>query len=105
MSNLILPKKPKEKNIERSEQKLAHNERATKSDGLLQRSGEMLRDPGEEYLGSAVVHYYKSTFGDGLSCKTFARTGKAREAHVALGIVELQNKLMIMFGKTPKVNR
>lgn len=69
----------------------------------LKRAGEAARPPGYEYLGSAVVHYYKGTFEE----RTFtticqALVSKIEEGFADVGWKNLRKELMRKFGREEK---
>lgn len=74
---------------------------AQRSLDLIKKAGEHLREFGENYMGSAVVHYYQiGSDGQGeLRLKMQCNMGKLNEVQASFGMQALKRKLMDTFGR------
>lgn len=95
----IIDKLKKEKKIA-IEKTLNSDERTREAINILRFGGHKLCDWQEEYLGSAVVHFYRPVNKlDDLVIKTQTPIGTVNEVQAYLGLTELKRKMMAAFGR------
>lgn len=105
MSKLILPRNMKrEKNEELPQESLKN----LRSKELITTAGELLAQPGAEYLGSATVHYYvRSILDNEHTYETIQQisVSKVAEGFADYGFKQLQKALMEAYGRKDRATR